>query len=368
MQQTSFLSQLLLLMEKPLVVLAMTVATIVLRMLWLGYRKRWPQFAAGATRKIGTPAPKDAMLEIIDTLLIALILVFGIVRPFLLQTFYIPSGSMEPNLLKGDKLIANKFVLRFRPPQHGEIIVFEPPMVAVEGNDPWFILRRWLTENRGTLSAPELALIIQYKFRDQMGYDQHPPLNDAKWDEQFLLSNLPTLPEQREAFIKRVVGVPGDHIRVLPGKGVFINGVLQTEPYLPRTEPVGNAVQPYPHAEGVFPQLATDPGKLPRMADFTVPARGMADDGEASRAYFITFMDWLQGWYKYHYLYQARIEPNLDKKTHEFVVPPNSVFVMGDNRHDGGSFDSRYWGVVPVENVKARAVSTFWPLNRLKLL
>ncbi|MBI1819852.1 MAG: signal peptidase I [Nitrospirae bacterium] len=46
-----------------------------------------------------------------------------------------------------------------------------------------------------------------------------------------------------------------------------------------------------------------------------------------------------------------------------FRVPHNTLFVLGDNRNN--SYDSHIWGFVPVQNVKAKAMLRFWPLNRI---
>jgi signal peptidase I len=50
-----------------------------------------------------------------------------VVRVFLLQTFWIPSGSMENTLEVNDRVVANKVVYHFRDPDRGEIVVFQPP-------------------------------------------------------------------------------------------------------------------------------------------------------------------------------------------------------------------------------------------------
>lgn len=47
----------------------------------------------------------------------------------------------------------------------------------------------------------------------------------------------------------------------------------------------------------------------------------------------------------------------------EVTVPPNTYFVMGDNRSPGGSLDSRTFGLVPLEDIAGRAVASMWPLR-----
>ncbi len=111
---------------------------------------------------------RGAILEFVDSGLVAVVLVFCILRPFVIQAFYIPSGSMLPTLQINDRILVNKFVYYFREPEFGDIVVFRAP----------------------------------------------PGASNIKKD-----------------FIKRVVGVPGDRIAVYGGS-LYRNGQRQQEPYI----------------------------------------------------------------------------------------------------------------------------------------
>ena len=63
-------------------------------------------------------------LEYLVILLISFALVFGFVRPFVMEAFWIPSGSMIPTLEIGDRVLVNKFIYRFTEPERGDIVVF----------------------------------------------------------------------------------------------------------------------------------------------------------------------------------------------------------------------------------------------------
>ncbi len=114
----------------------------------------------------------------------------------------------------------------------------------------------------------------------------------------------------REIYVKRVIGVPGDRIH-LENKQVVRNGRHLREPYTQHIDPL---IDPYRDS---FPQpagLAT----TPRGRDML---RNHVRDGE-------------------------------------LIVPPGSLFVMGDNREN--SADSRYWGLVPREYVVGKPLIVYW--------
>jgi signal peptidase I len=75
--------------------------------------------------------------EFLITILVAFVLVFGFVRPFVVEAFRIPTESMVPKLEVGDRILANKFVYRFSEPERGDIVVFE----SVDGLDQTLIKR-----------------------------------------------------------------------------------------------------------------------------------------------------------------------------------------------------------------------------------
>ena len=77
------------------------------------------------------------VLEFLIILLVSFALVFGFVRPFVVEAFYIPSESMVPTLRVGDRVLVNKFIYRFTDPERGDIVVFE----SVEGGGEDLIKR-----------------------------------------------------------------------------------------------------------------------------------------------------------------------------------------------------------------------------------
>jgi signal peptidase I len=137
--------------------------------------------------------------------LFTIALYFGL-RMFVGESRYIPSGSMLPGLKINDMLIIEKMAYRFRLPRRGEIVVFDAPYAF----DP-------------VLKADSLA----------------PSL----W--RCLPANIPFVnripevsPKSCDAYIKRVIGEPGDRVVVTPRGDVTINGDKLNEPYVTNYCPV----------------------------------------------------------------------------------------------------------------------------------
>jgi signal peptidase I len=114
----------------------------------------------------------------------------------------------------------------------------------------------------------------------------------------------------QQNYVKRVMGVPGDHIRIVD-KVVYLNGKPLQEPY---TQHVFPGLEPY---RDNFPSQPSGP-VYPRAVEM--------------------------------------IEHNVVNG--ELVVPADSYFAMGDNRDN--SLDSRYWGFVPRENIIGKPLVIFW--------
>ncbi|CCO08474.1 signal peptidase I [Desulforamulus hydrothermalis] len=70
---------------------------------------------------------KSALREMLESIVIAVLLA-AVIRLFILEPFYIPSGSMEPTLLIGDRIIVSKITYHLREPQPGDIVVFKFPL------------------------------------------------------------------------------------------------------------------------------------------------------------------------------------------------------------------------------------------------
>lgn len=212
-------------------------------------RRRQPKFTAKG--EIKYPLVIDYARSFFPVLLVVFLL-----RSFLFEPFRIPSGSLEPTLLMGDFILVNKFDYGVRLP----------------------VIHQKILERH----TPQRGDIMVFR------WPPNPSVN----------------------FIKRVIGIPGDHISYI-NKELYINGVKLPQEYLKNSmaqdENGGewNAIEKQEDLLGIKHRIFVD------------PARSSRD-------------------YK------------------DIVVPDGMYFVMGDNRDD--SADSRFWGFVPEENIVGKAV------------
>ena len=126
-----------------------------------------------------------------------------LIKTFLLQAFFIPSPSMEPTLVEGDRVLVEKVSYWFGGPSRGDVVVFERRLPGLTGSDE--------VDDESVFSD------VRNAFRELFGF--------------------PT--EGEQDFIKRVIGVEGDTVEGRDGD-VLVNGEPIEEDYLPdglETEP-----------------------------------------------------------------------------------------------------------------------------------
>jgi signal peptidase I len=132
--------------------------------------------------------------------------------------------------------------------------------------------------------------------------------------QDIIVFRYPVNPHQH--FVKRVIAAPGDHVRLID-KHVYVNGVRQDDAYATFNWAWHDKFRDnFPN--GGFYAASTS-------AKWFMQAQKLVEDGQ-------------------------------------LIVPEGSYFVLGDNRDD--SYDSRYWGFVPEENVVGRPLVIYWSMDR----
>ncbi|MET8907309.1 signal peptidase I [Micromonospora sp. NPDC004551] len=155
-----------------------------------------------------------------------------LIRTFLLQAFFIPSGSMENTLLIGDRVLVNKVVYDVRDPVRGEVVVFR-------GTD------RWVAQE-----APA------------------PPTNLAGKVGRTLGDLVGVSRPGEKDFIKRVIGVPGDRVWCCDKGRVVVNGVpLEEQGYVSEDSPVDLPPNPKECRSRQFTEIVVPPGQIFVMGD-----------------------------------------------------------------------------------------------------
>jgi signal peptidase I len=98
-----------------------------------------------------------------------------LVQQFVLKPYVIPSPSMEPTLVRGDRVLVNRLAYHFRSPERGDVIVFRPP--AEEGKEPF--IKRVVAVGGDRVSVHDGLLWVNGLPQDEPFLKEHPILGDS---------------------------------------------------------------------------------------------------------------------------------------------------------------------------------------------
>src|SRR3954470_20836603 len=155
-----------------------------------------------------------------------------LIRTFLVQAFYIPSGSMQKTLELKDRVLVNKVVYDMRDPLRGEIVVFR-------GTDNW---------------APEVSEPVSQTFAAKLGRTIGDLVGVSR-------------PGERD-FIKRVIGLPGDKVACCDDQGrITVNGVPIDEPYIFENSSLDQPPNPRQCTSRRFTEVVVPAGQMFVMGD-----------------------------------------------------------------------------------------------------
>ena len=118
---------------------------------------------------------KAGVAELVFTALVAFVLVFGFVRPFVVEAYRIPTESMVPTLEVGDRALANKFIYRFTDPERRDIVVFD----SVDEDDDQTLIKRVVGVAGDEIQVQGGVLYVNGEAQDE------PYLNDADLSRGF---------------------------------------------------------------------------------------------------------------------------------------------------------------------------------------
>jgi signal peptidase I len=180
------------------------------------------------------PAMRRGILEFLDSALIAFALVFLLIRPFVVQSFYIPSESMLPTLRAQDRILVNKFIYRLNAPRSGDVVVFVAPPAATAGQDDGLkkdFIKRLIGLPGDRIEVRRSRIVIAGEEIERE--DLAARLGIYSAGQIKLVPDGVVVDGQRfgRAEIARREGVAAAQVKITPGR-VYRNGKPLVEPYI----------------------------------------------------------------------------------------------------------------------------------------